>query len=529
MPSIFDIPELASLIGPYLDRTDLYNCVLVSTAWRDNLTGSLWRTFTCNATPRFKYASQFIDKPAFIANSHRIRTIRSNDQAVITLALLHCTRLQHVHVSREHMSDFTSEYIRNHFVPAMERNKTIETLVFKSFPSSMTVAPVILKKILAPLLVLTHLHITFKEIIDEDTFLLLAEIATQLLQLFVTFFIGHGERPMAELKQTKLKHLELRSNLRLKERHYFLPLLRASPALETLVFPSFEEFRTTEIIEIISRNCPKLRDIDLERVSYGLEDNHFADFMDSCRPSGLRSFYIHRNMMLGPKSVAALCSYTTTLEKVGIPALGPNSVAVVLHLLRSCPNMRTIDAFTGRHPVEHLGRFTAKELLKEPWVCLGLEVLCIPIADVYSSDETEGLDGKYDYHAEFYSQIALLIKLQKLNVGFNCRDRISNKTSPLFSLKSGLEILATLKLLRVLDMFYIKIDVHREELEWMCENWPHLERVKHWKEECHSLWYRTEEELEEFRPPELSKKAKTVIGEKGIQRPDVGVDVYDGE
>ncbi|KAF9342866.1 hypothetical protein BGX26_006694, partial [Mortierella sp. AD094] len=207
-------------------------------------------------------------------------------------------------------------------------------------------------------------------------------------------------------KADKVETLGLRANIRRYGQEYTIPLLMASPDLEVLEFPRIEEDKAAEIAEKITRSCPKLRDINLEKLRYGCKDNHMVDLINTCQSSGLRLFIIHRDTVLRPKSVAALCSYTTTLETVKIPACGQESVDITLHLLRSCPNMRTIDAFTSGHPVDYLGRFTAKELLKEPWVCLRLEALSNSIVEVHNTDAAECPDGKYDHHIDLYSQIS---------------------------------------------------------------------------------------------------------------------------
>ncbi|KAF9371338.1 hypothetical protein BGX21_005180, partial [Mortierella sp. AD011] len=510
MSSIFDVPELASVVGQYLEPADLHKCVQVSKAWQDNLTQSLWRTFICNSTPEFPNAPSRIHKPTFLANSHHIRNIHSNDEGVITLVLLECARLEEVHVSRENIYEFTMEYMFDIFVPAMEANSnTIKAFDFRSFPSSTEETLGLLMKTLAPLNRLTHLSITFCDHITEEALMFLAATATQLHELFITFSVYRGSISGATLKleQTKLKELRLITNVCDEEHMYFVPFLKASPDLQAVKFPMFKNSKAALILQTINQYCSKLCDIDLRRVS-GLEDGNFADFMSAAQPSGLRKFSAHPKVSMGPKSIAALCSYTTTLQKVRVPAVGQASVTIILHLLRSCPNMRDIDAFSGKHRSGRLGVFATKELLSEPWVCLGLEVLCIPIVDVYSTDETGGADGKFDYHAELYSQLSQLIKLRKLNVGFNCSDIFSNNTSPLFSFKSGLRTLTTLKMLRLLDIQNTKIGIYREELEWMCNSWPHLESVKYKDEDCHDLWWRTEAEKEESEPPSLSDRAK---------------------
>ncbi|KAF9992858.1 hypothetical protein BGZ80_008382, partial [Entomortierella chlamydospora] len=77
-------------------------------------------------------------------------------------------------------------------MPPMERNKTIETLVFKGSSPTKAEAPAIPTKALTPPCVSTHFHITFYEDIGEKTFLFLATAATRPIQLYIAFTTYRG-------------------------------------------------------------------------------------------------------------------------------------------------------------------------------------------------------------------------------------------------------------------------------------------------------------------------------------------------
>ncbi|KAF9370720.1 hypothetical protein BGX21_005431, partial [Mortierella sp. AD011] len=174
------------------------------------------RTFVCNSTPEFPNASSRIHEPTFRANSRHIRNIRSNDEGVITLTLSHCTELEEIHVSREHVYEFTMECMLGPFVRAMEANgSTIKTLDFRSFPSSTEETLGLLKKILTLLSALTYLSITSCDDIDEETLMFLARSSTRLHQLFITLKVLRASMSgvALELGQTKLKELRLIANV----------------------------------------------------------------------------------------------------------------------------------------------------------------------------------------------------------------------------------------------------------------------------------------------------------------------------
>ncbi|KAG0006720.1 hypothetical protein BGZ80_005164, partial [Entomortierella chlamydospora] len=336
---------------------------------------------------------------------------------------------------------------------------------------------------------------------------------------------GEGSQPGSNKfeGQTKWKELGLKMETDAYELWCFIPLIKASPNLEVLEFPRIVKDKIPEVTEAIAQSCPKLRDIDLEKLYYGFEDNYMVDIINTCKQSGLRRFILSRYGFVLPKWAAAICSYTTTLEIVKIAADGIESVAITLHLLRSCTNMRIIETFTSGLASRDFGRFTAKGLLKEPWVCLGLETLSIPIIQVHNIDIAESPDEKYDYQMALYSQISQLTRLSRLNLGFRCKVKIDHDTSLLFSLKSGLDTLAGLKSMRVLDLHHTTIKLYREELEWMCDNWPLLERVNYKRWRFSSEWWMSTREV-----LQQSSRARVVIEDK-IRKSAVVSDDEDGD
>ncbi|KAF9114956.1 hypothetical protein BGX27_009386 [Mortierella sp. AM989] len=387
------------------------------------------------------------------------------------------------------------DFIKEILIPGIKRNQSLETLVYKNLPISRWKADgsqSLFKELLQPLRVLTHLNLSFDTGIYRETFIYLARFARQLQQLKIpSISICHrtdeeeqGEADTPELEQTQLRHLELGSFDFLEEHLLFIPLLKASPELRGLGLPSFQHENTQLVTQVIRDNCPKLTNINLERTHFCLNDDDVAEIIGVCRRSGLRSIQFNRG--LRPNSIAALCSYTTTLGSVKIPAYGPGSVQAALHLLRSCPTLRVLKMLTEELNGRDIGIFSAKDLLEDPWVCMELEIFSIPIVDVFNrtADEhiREDIDVghvvHYDYHQQFYTQLSKLTKLQELSVGISRNCLKSTKTSVLFSLESGLAILSELKNMRLLDVSSTMARIGRKELRWMYDHWPQLEFIK---------------------------------------------------
>ncbi|KAF9353794.1 hypothetical protein BGX26_008438 [Mortierella sp. AD094] len=109
---------------------------------------------------------------------------------------------------------------------------------------------------------------------------------------------------------------------------------------------------------------------------------------------------------------------------------------------------------------------------------------------IYGSIEgEESEDQSRDYHRNLYAQLAKLTRLQELGVGFLlCYERRC-KTSPRFSLESGLGILEGFKELRSLTVHYKVNDTQRQELKWMCEHWPKLTMIDGINLEMAESWW----------------------------------------
>ncbi|KAG0311238.1 hypothetical protein BGZ97_011978, partial [Linnemannia gamsii] len=116
----------------------------------------------------------------------------------------------------------------------------------------------------------------------------------------------------------------------------------------------------------------------------------------------------------------------------------------------------------------------------QSWACVGLKELQV----YFASDPTDS-----EANTLVFKQLAKLTSLATLDVGANWSSEISVETvSELksrgtlqFSLRQGgscgLECLSTLNSLRNLSFMGTVQDMREEDVEWMCEQWPILEKV----------------------------------------------------
>ncbi|KAF8933545.1 hypothetical protein BGZ58_006266 [Dissophora ornata] len=509
MPSIFSIPEIAATISDHLERDDLRNCVFVNSTWHCTFTPCLWRTLlsTLGALSSFPPNRDSIQEQAFIKYDRHIRTLRTNNPPLLKVGLKYCTHLRALYIPYDPKFPYSSvSFVKDSIVPAMERNTRLEKLVYHYFPSPQFGGDVLplLTRALEPLKMLTRLDISLNAPIEQEAFLFLARFAKQLHQFSVSVLSikssGNGSRsrssantravateaiPAIELERTQLRHLRIECNMHKLELALFIPLLKASPDLELLRFPNFEVTTTNLIAQAVKQYCPKLRDIDFHCSSSKLSDQNIADLTATCQ-GRLQSFQLRILGGFGSLSTEALHANSATLEVVKIQASRLGHYSILHYLLTACPKLRVLDTALGGSQYD-LIKFPAKEMVSQPWVCMGLEVFRVPLDEVHDGTEQESHTGekdnrdsgkkRFDYHLELYQQFAKLTRLQELCVG--CIDwyELKRRTQLRFSLESGLETLKELRELRVLDVWNTRHHARRPELEWMCEHWPKLHRI----------------------------------------------------
>ncbi|KAF9098696.1 hypothetical protein BGX27_000747 [Mortierella sp. AM989] len=375
-------------------------------------------------------------------------------------------------------------------ISSVERNPGLEALSLRYFPQPRMLGVDLLstyKRLLEPLRALTTLDLMVTQSVDDEVFLYIARFAKQLQRLFFTFGLITSEKrgytqdgiDTVMIDRTRLKELELISATFSHDHRYLTLFLKASPELEKWRLPSVNPKVAEEIVAVLRQFCPKLREICLDGASSTLEDNLLAGFIDSCRPSGLRSFRISfppGKDNFGPQCMGRLCATSTTLEIVRIPVLGSSGLATLQHILSSCPNLRELSVLNDPcyDGIESEAIF-AQDILKQPWITIKLEILRLPLTDVHAG---EGKIQDKDYQLDFIDQLAKLTRLQLLDLTIPIWSNGEPYTSPLFSLQYGLHLLEGLKELRLLILESHCNGVGRQELEWMCKHWPRLERIR---------------------------------------------------
>ncbi|KAF9358903.1 hypothetical protein BGX26_000688, partial [Mortierella sp. AD094] len=503
MINIISLPEIVSAISQHLNRNDLRNCVRVHSLWFDRFTPHLWRTIQCTLIPDLDpepHVPEEEEEQAFIKNNRYIRTLRTNNHPLAKTALEHCTHLRHIHIPFYRRTPFTSaRFVRESIAPAMKKNPKLETLVYKLFPLPPMLyggALPLFKLMLEPLRSLTHLYITFETGIDQEAFMYLVRFAKQLhrFKLGVGCVVDGGN-PLTrsdvevEPEQTQLRQLEINGSMRGRELEFLIPLIKASPNLEKLaLFYSFRRM-AAPVAQTIRQNCPRLCHLILDGSFKYFPDDEIANLIDSCRTRGLQTFELPEPNGFHELPLQALCGHSATLESVHIPNHRGGISEVVQRLLTQCPNLRVLDTSSKWYDSQQLGQTPVRGLLEEPWVCTKLEVFRVVLGGVFGKGHGTANIVHYDYHQGLYTQLSRLTRLEELNVGYSHWVGAVYESAPQFSLESGLEMLEGLKQLKILDVSYTRNEIQRQELEWMCEHWPKLERIEGVRMARAALWW----------------------------------------
>ncbi|KAF9438576.1 hypothetical protein BGZ76_006796 [Entomortierella beljakovae] len=286
---------------------------------------------------------------------------------------------------------------------------------------------------------------------------------------------------------------------------YLIPFMRSSPHLEKLTLPCYDPTTFTTITHLIRKSCPNITNISLDNVTTPVEDSRIAEMINSSQ-LGLRSIstpWPHR----ADFSMNALCGQSATLESVFISNSHEGIFTIVRKLLALCPNLRVLDACSGDRSEYLETEVPFKKLLMDPWIALKLQILKVPIENVFGNSKT----WRYDHHNIFYNQLSKLEQLKELKVGYSTQTDKPSRNAPKFSLQSGLQLLGGLKKLEVLCVVGTNHEIQRQELEWMCKNWPKFERISGVSSIKVMDWWKPTDESRDFHSSMIPTNIRNIL------------------
>ncbi|OAQ25135.1 hypothetical protein K457DRAFT_129237 [Linnemannia elongata AG-77] len=303
------------------------------------------------------------------------------------------------------------------------------------------------------------------------------------------------------------------------------------PNVEVLRIDQLDPYTIVTMPAFLRYACPKLSRLEWTRNTTN-SDNAIAELLQAS-VSGWKVLRLPMMSRFGSLALEALMESVETLEELRIGGCGQLRKNAILDLLCSAKKLRRLESVADGERTEEIIelKLHAYEAYKEhvegqmdrTWALgpsvefLQLKLLGVPRPDVWYNqcggrllDLNEGMDValRFEVQQWIYTQLGRLTGVQELVLGITDFDQenltnygvdpalsailddtfeellaehdmhLFHYSSLEFSLKSGLGLLGGLKELRVLDVRKTAHRIGVEELEWMHENWPKLEKVK---------------------------------------------------
>jgi hypothetical protein len=240
-------------------------------------------------------------------------------------------------------------------------------------------------------------------------------------------------------------------------------------------------------------------------IPFEITDDELAMVLSGAR-KGWKTLTLGGAAKVGGASMAYLSRHLSTLETL---VMGRHDDAMNTHLMlmiARCPALCTL-AFADEHGLwrSNYSGFKAETFIDrdpctgalKPWLCeaslqrLTFHISGIPRPDLLDNmaihetvvEETYPGQGReiqsqvYDRIARFTNLKLLRLDDTGLSMGFGCRTSGIYSDCLEMSLESGLQKLAKLKALRVLDVSGMRTRIDVKEAQWMVQHWPDLRYV----------------------------------------------------
>ncbi|KAG0085990.1 hypothetical protein BGZ92_008545 [Podila epicladia] len=306
----------------------------------------------------------------------------------------------------------------------------------------------------------------------------------------------------------RLERLSIRMDLTGVEEYVLLGFLKSCST-------NVQSIRTSESVHLTNERLYQevdrfdLKELDLG--SLGNAPDHILARIVS--RSGRWRLIDLRHSYYADLTAEAIVNHCQELEKLYIGDGSPMISSPVFHrILCKATKLLELHASNdcdGGRPQK--SQLQALDVISSPWVCRSLKtfkanIVGIPRPDVEFQHDGEPVQGalhtgtmieSHDIQRRVLGQLSALTELEELGLGAfaiegrnvnawaddeevggrRYLDRHFQLTCLELSLASGLELLAGLKRLRVLDVSRMAHRLGVNELEWMQTNWPRLEKV----------------------------------------------------
>ncbi|KAK3811070.1 MAG: hypothetical protein J3Q66DRAFT_390957 [Benniella sp.] len=501
---MLDLPELLDKVFQHLDRHDLTQCVQVNKQWHALTIPHIWRDLTCvrsgdargiafrrmvledylqgkgyeegpsqpSALSKYGHLIRLLPDPYSLESALRTQACtQQGDEPTANDLLFHLFK----HSSKAQVQSLSYGYKH------LEKDKMESILAF-TLPR------------------LRHLYINeFRPLSTRSSFFKsmtpLNQCSTTLESLSVDMGILSPADEVVNVDDEATKNESIRwtslkdLTLRYYNDNWDTGLLwswmwKQCCQVERLHVREIDQ-STPSLVQAMLDYMPNLQEITIgdrfaprrdENPEDAMKDDLVAALL-SGSPQGWKSVSVRSEATLGREAMNTLTLHFSTLEALHIDGNKDIPTRDLVQVLRSCPHLHTFTFANLYDGGSMIGGETFIDLdpdtgLFKPWRCeRSLKVLIVKIA-LAKAHISQGRE----IQSQVYGRLARLTNLESLHLGDRNRKFYQYDCLEM-SLKSGLDKLSGLKLLKKLSFGNMSTNIGIQEVQWMVENWPKLRAI----------------------------------------------------
>ena len=273
--------------------------------------------------------------------------------------------------------------------------------------------------------------------------------------------------------------LDIQSQIRTLSLHqtglrqdFLVNLTRQCPQLEHLsLIDGWGFYPSSKFASNLAQFCPQLSRFEFREQALDLQDEFFVSL---CRHFP-RLQWLHAGRTgFSQGALESVGTYCRNIVRLNLDGTRGIQSPALDSVLRSCPSLTVLQA----QGVVLNGRDLSRS---NNWTCIGLETLVVDI-EIYvafpsvGSKDHDPAESVEAVRSRVYGQLAALKRLQTLGLGGG--HRVGGRDSGVdLTLESGLKSLETLQCLETLDIPRLVQHIRQEDVAWMVQHWPRLEKV----------------------------------------------------
>jgi len=517
--SIFDIPHIAEGIGQQLERSDLKSCMEVCKAWSERFRSLRWRELTIMSGPSRANEELNSDNECILMENFRwTRQLAVHTptrcEGILPLLSASCTNLQelssHIYPAKEGWNAAFSDIL-----DLLGNNKKLRRWSFHvwiviSIPERLRIIDYLSGSRLTDL----NLRLFFR---PHQSWLgdVLQSLPQTLRKLNVQWGrASYDTEGLAEHNQwnwpDEYPHLEkakFSTYLTNGEEMPLFKFLERCPVLKKLTFPRVPDRemagRLVRCLET-TKITPKRITLDLLLIEE-MDQQNWRRLLQTLegRISRLMTGIAHNRRSMDGFIDVMSRTWFKTLELLHIDEPRRIRSRDLQLILTRCSNLKSFECLNlwihdsiptdigDREMVPGLEAMVRDNsdgsLDIADWSCLDLEHLELTISDGRRVDAEEHVMSSQEEWTvqgikHIYRQLGRLTKLRELTLGWSTTNDFASCANFDITLASGLDYLKDLKSLKLLDVNLVRmVKTGEEEVKWMADNWPSLNRVAGFK------------------------------------------------